>query len=87
MIKKEIVKAPVLAYYDPNKETVLQKDASIKGLRACLIQHGKTVYFSSKALTKTQMGYVMIKLESLAVAWTMEIPSLPIQYPLHPRNR
>ena len=31
-IKKELVKAPILAYYDPNKETVLQTDASIKGL-------------------------------------------------------
>ena len=30
-IKKELVKAPILAYYDPSKETVLQTDASIKG--------------------------------------------------------
>ena len=52
-IKKEIVKSPILAYYDPNKETVLQTDASIKGLGACLIQHGKPVYFASKALTET----------------------------------
>ena len=31
-IKKEIVQAPILRYYDPKKETVLQTDASIKGL-------------------------------------------------------
>ena len=50
-IKKEIVKAPILEYYDPNKETVLQTDISIKGLDACLMQQGKPVYFASKALT------------------------------------
>ena len=38
VIKKELVKAPILAYYDPNKETVLQIDARIKGLGACLLQ-------------------------------------------------
>ena len=32
MLKKEIVRAPILAYYNPQKETVLQTDASTKGL-------------------------------------------------------
>ena len=72
VIKKELVKVPILAYYDPNKETVLQTDSSIKGLGACLLQHGKPVYFTSKALTETQKGHVAIELESLAVVWTME---------------
>ena len=72
MIKKELVKAPILAYYNPNKEMVLQTDASIKGLGACLLQQGKSVYFTSKALTETQKGYVAIELESLAVAWVTE---------------
>ena len=44
-IKKEIVKALILAYYNPNKETYLQTDASIKGLGACFMQQGKPVYF------------------------------------------
>ena len=70
-IKKELVKAPILAYCNPNKE-VLQTDASIKGLGTCLLQHGKPVYFASKALTATQKGYVAIELESLAVAWAMD---------------
>ena len=42
-MKKEIAKAPVLAYYNPRKQTVLQKDASIKGLGACLLQDEKLV--------------------------------------------
>ena len=35
---KEIVRAPILAYYNPKKETILQTDASIKGLGTCLLQ-------------------------------------------------
>ena len=61
MLKKEIIKAPVLAYYNPQKETVLQTDASTKGLGACLLQEEKPVYFASKALTETQRGYVAIE--------------------------
>ena len=34
LIKKEITAAPILAYYNPNKPTILQTDASCKGLGA-----------------------------------------------------
>ena len=71
-MKQEIVRAPILAYYNPKKETILQTDASIKGLGACLLQDQKPVYFASKALTETQRGYMAIEIESLAVAWAME---------------
>ena len=62
-IKQEIIRAPVLKYYDPKKPTVLQTDASIKGLGACLLQCEHPVYFGSKALTDSQKGYVAIELE------------------------
>ena len=71
-MKKEIVRAPILPYYHPKKETVLQIDASTKGLDACLLQDQKPVYFMSKALTEVQRGYVAIEIESLAVTWAME---------------
>ena len=71
-MKREIVRAPILTYYNPKKETILQTDASIKGLGACLLQDQNPVYFVSKALTETQQGYVAIEIESLAVAWVME---------------
>ena len=62
-MKKEIVSTPVLAYYNPKKQTVLQ---------TCLLQDEKPAYFASKALTDAEKGYVAIELESLAVAWAME---------------
>ena len=72
LIKKEIMVAPILAYYNPNKPTILQTNTSCKGLGACLLQNEKLMYFASKALTEMQKGYVVIELESLAVAWVME---------------
>ena len=71
-MKKEIARVPIHAYYDPRPQTVLQTDASIKGLGACLLQDEKLVYFGSKALTEAQKGYIVIEIESLAVAWAME---------------
>ena len=72
MLKKEIVRAPILAYYNPQKETVLQTDASTKGLGACLLQDEKPIYFASKALTRMQRGYVAIEIKSLTVAWAVK---------------
>ena len=72
LIKKEIAAAPTLAYCNPKKPTVLQTNASCKGLGACLLQNQKPVYFASRALLEMQKGYVVIELESLAVAWAME---------------
>ena len=71
-MKKEIVRAPILAYYNPKKETVLQTDASVKDLGTCLLQEQKPIYFMSKALTETWQSYAAIEIESLAVAWAME---------------
>ena len=71
-MKKEIARAPILAYYNPKKETILQTNASIKGLGACLLQNQKPVYFVSKVLTETQRGYVAIEIESLAVGWVKD---------------
>ena len=44
--------APVLVYYNSKKQTMLQTDANIKCLGACLLQEGKPVHFASKALTE-----------------------------------
>ena len=54
------------------RKQVLQTDASIKGLGACLLQDGHPIYFVSKSLQDAECGYVAIELEALAVAWAME---------------
>ena len=72
MLKKEIVRTAILAYYNPRKENVLQTDASTKGLGACLLQDEKPIYFASKPLTEMQRGYIAIEIKSLTVAWAME---------------
>ena len=87
-MKKEIARTPILAYYNPRKETVLQTDASIKGLGAWLLLEGRPVYFTSKALTETQRGYVAIEIESLVSCMDHgEVSSLLVHKPLHIRNR
>ena len=71
-MKAVITRVPILTYYNPRKQTVLQTDTSEKGLGTHLLQDEKPVYFASKALTETQRGYVTIEIEFLAVAWAME---------------
>ena len=45
--KSVITSAPVLAYFDNSKETVLSVDASSTGLSSVIMQEGKPVAFSS----------------------------------------
>ena len=71
-IKQTLTKEQELAHFDPEKETVIQTDASIKGLGACLLQEGKPVYYASRAIGEAEKNYVAIELESLAVAWAFE---------------
>ena len=71
-IKELVSQAPVLPYYDPDKELVLQCDASDKGLGAALLQKGQPIAYASRALTQCELGYVPIKKEMLAVVYGME---------------
>ena len=66
--KQEIAKAPLMAYYDPKKPIVVQRDASSYGIGCALLQSGKPVAYASKAL----QGYVALEREALAVAWVLE---------------
>ena len=48
-IKKEIKKAPVLAYFDKSKSSIIQSDASKKGLGAVILQDGKRGLYVKKS--------------------------------------
>ena len=69
--------APVLAYPDPNREYLLETDASRLGLGAVLSQKqsdGKyhPVAVGSRALHGAQVNYHSTKLEFLAIKWSIE---------------
>ena len=61
-----------LTYFDPQKETALQLDASTKGLGATIVQENKPVAFASKALTDAESRYANIERELLAVVYGCE---------------
>ena len=46
-----ITEAPVFAYYDPEKNNVIQSDASLKGIGCVLMQDGKPVCYASRSRT------------------------------------
>ena len=71
-IKQSVCEAPVLAYYDPTKQLVIQCDASEKGLGAALLQDGKPLAYASRALTDPETRYAQIEKELLAIVNAVE---------------
>ena len=71
-IKKEITKAPVLAYFDKSRSSIIQSDASKKGLGAVILQDGKPVVYASRSLTETEQCYSNIERELLSVVFALE---------------
>ena len=71
-IKCSITTAPVLSYFDPKKDTIIQSDASLNGLGCALIQDEKPVCYASRSLTNAETRYSNIERELLAVMWSLE---------------
>ena len=71
-LKMEVSSMRALPYFDVNAETTLQMDASKKGFGACLIQKGKVICYSSRALTKTEQNYQNLEREALGTIWGMK---------------
>ena len=76
-LKKAVMSAPVLAYSDPNREYLLEMDASKLGLGAVLSQKQSDrkyhpVAFGSRALHGAEANYHSTKLEFLAMKWSIE---------------
>ena len=66
-LKTCISEAPVLAYFNPALDSVLQVDASQSHLGACLMQQGKPISFASKSLSATEKNYAQIEKELYAI--------------------
>ena len=71
-LKKIITEAPVLACYDPEKDSVIQSDASLNGIGCLLMQDGKPVCYASRLLSDTESRYSNIQRELLAACWSLE---------------
>ena len=72
-----LVSTPILALYDPNKETKINADTSSYGIGGVVLQKQddgdwKPVSYISRALTPTETGYSQIEKECLAFTWTCE---------------
>jgi len=66
-IKVLVSRAPVLSFYDLAKPVTIQCDSSSKGIGSVLLQDGRPVSFSSRAMTSTEQKYAQIEKEMLAI--------------------
>ena len=71
-IKEEFKKKIILPYFDRNKETILQTDASKKGFGAVNLQEEQPIYYASRALTSAEKNYQNLEREAQAAVWGME---------------
>ena len=76
-IKQELSNCPVLALYDPSRDTMVSADASSYGLGAVLTQRQedqqwKPVAYASRALSPTEERYAQIEKEALGITWACE---------------
>lgn len=67
VVKDNLTSAPVLAYFDPEKGLTLQVDSSKDGLGAVLMQQGRPIEYTSRALTSSERKWAQIEKEALAV--------------------
>lgn len=71
-IKDMLTKAPVLAFYNPAEDLVLENDASEYGLGSALFQKGRPVAFASRSLTEVERRYAQIEKEMLGVSFGLQ---------------
>lgn len=75
-LKEDLVKAPVLAVYSPDKETELHCDASKIGFGAVILQKQSDkklhlIFYFSKATSAAEKNYHSFELETLAIIYSL----------------
>ena len=77
-LTQALTSAPVMAYFDVTKETLVTVDASPVGISAILGQRIKetddyrVVAYASRALTAVERRYSQTERETLAIVWAVE---------------
>ena len=71
-IKSEFRKQITLPYFNRDKRTILQTDASKKGFGAVILQHNKPLYFASQSLTSAECISQNLERECMSAIWRME---------------
>ena len=59
-------------HYIPEKDLVVQCDASKNGLGACLLQEGRPICHASCTMSTAEENYAQIEKEALAIVFVME---------------
>lgn len=72
IIKGQLTKTPVLAYYNPDKPLTLENDACEYGIGSALLQEGKPIAFASRSLSDAETRYAQIEKEMLAATYGLE---------------
>ena len=71
-VKKNIIEAPLIIFFNPDKELVLRVDSSKDGLGAALLPDGKPIEYASRAPTSAEQNWAQIEKETLAVVFGLE---------------
>ena len=71
-LKQKMSNSPVLGYYNPEEELVLQVDSSEKGLGAVLLQEGKPLEYPSRNLRTNERKWSQLEKETLAIVFGLE---------------
>ncbi len=71
-LKETLCSEPVLKFFNVDKPTVIECDAALDGLGACLIQEGHPICYASRALTPSEQNYPQIEKEMLSMVFACE---------------
>ena len=71
-LKNLCCEAPVLAYYDVNKDVTIQSDASQSAMGAVLLQEGRPVAYASRKLRPSERNWAPIEKEMLAIVFSTQ---------------
>ena len=72
VIKEKITNTLMLAYFDQDKDLILQVDSSKDGLGVIIMQDEKPIEYASRALTRSERNWAQIEKEDLAVVFGLE---------------